>query len=128
MAALCCAGALIAGACASTAPENALAGTQWRVATLGANTYTEQGPTIEFAGDRVVGSGGCNRFFGGYRTEGEAVSFSEIGSTEMACEPQIMQSETAFFQALAASRTFRRLGDTLILGDANGGTIVLRPA
>ena len=128
MAALCSAGALIAAACASSAPQNELTGTHWRVATLGGETVGERPPTIEFAGDRIVGTGGCNRYFGAYSLDGQAISVGAVGSTEMACEPPIMQRETSFFGALSASRTYRRLGDTLILTADDGATIVLRPA
>jgi len=128
MAALCTAGALIAAACASSAPQNELSGTQWRVATLGGQIIVERPPTIEFAGDRIVGTGGCNRYFGTYTVEAQTISVGAVGSTEMACEPPIMAREASFFEALSASRTYRRLGDTLVLTADDGGTIVLRPA
>lgn len=128
MAVLCTAGALVAAACASTAPQNALSGTHWQVETLGGQMVGERAPTIELAADRIVGTGGCNRYFGAYSVEGEAISVGAVGSTEMACEPPIMAREASFFAALSASRTYRRLGDTLILTADDGGTIVLRPA
>lgn len=127
MAALCCAGALIAAACASTAPQNELAGTRWRVETLVGQTVATNQPTLEFAGDSIAGSGGCNRYFGSYAVAGETIAFTGMGATRMACEGPIMQRESAYLEALAAARTFRRDGDALALTGARGETIVLRP-
>ncbi|WP_420717335.1 META domain-containing protein [Leptolyngbya sp. NK1-12] len=38
------------------------------------------------AGDRLLGSGGYNRFVGGYQTEGDQLSIEPLASTKMACE------------------------------------------
>lgn len=127
MAMLCGAGALIAAACASTAPQNELAGTRWRVVTLVGQTVTTHAPTLEFAGDSIAGSGGCNRYFGSYSIAGDTIGFTGMGATRMACEIPIMQRESAYLEALAATRTFRRLGDTLVLMGARGETVMLRP-
>jgi len=126
MAALCCAGALVAAACASTAPRTELSGTRWAVTTLGAHTLDARAPTIEFSRDRVVGSGGCNRYFGQYTAADGTISVSDVGSTEMACEPALMERETEFFRALAAAQSYNRLGDTLVLTDSAGGSMTLR--
>jgi heat shock protein HslJ len=128
LAALCTAGALVAAACASTAPQAELDGTRWSVATLGGQTISGPAPTIEFENNRVVGTGGCNRYFGEYAAENGTLSVREVGSTEMACAPDIMSREAAFFAALAATRSYSRLGDTLLLSDGAGGTIMLRAA
>lgn len=126
MAALCCAGALVAAACASTAPQTELSGTRWTVATLGGHSLSANAPTIEFEQDRIAGTGGCNRYFGEYDADASAISIRQIGSTEMACEPAIMTREAEFFAALNAARTYSRLGDTLLINDGAGGTITLR--
>lgn len=128
IAALCCAGALVAAACASSAPRTELTGTRWTVETMGGQTVLEPAPTIEFASDRIAGTGGCNRYFGGYEADDSALRVREVGSTEMACAPEIMAREAAFFAALNATQSYRRLGDTLLLSDGAGGTILLRAA
>lgn len=94
---------------------------------MGGQAVGSQAPTLEFAGDRIAGSGGCNRYFGAYTMSAETLSINGVGSTEMACDGPVMQREAAYFQALQATRAYRRLGDTLILSDADGGTITLRP-
>lgn len=126
MAALCCAGALVAAACATTAPRSDLAGTSWSVATLGGETIGAQAPTIDFAHDRIAGTGGCNRYFGQYTAGDGAISFTAVGSTRMACDPAVMQREAEFFRALEAARSYSRLGDTLVLRDEAGGSMTLR--
>ncbi len=67
---------------------------------------------------RVVGHGGCNRFFGGYTLEGDRLRFSALGSTKMACPGDISDLEDAFFNALGSARRFKLSGDVLeVFGD-----------
>lgn len=57
-------------------------------------------PDITFAADgRIFGHGGCNRYFGSYKVEGDRLSFSVIGSTMMYCQ-ETMDIENAFFRSL----------------------------
>ena len=121
---------LVAAACASNAPATILADTNWTVASLNGEPVAERAPTIEFSGDRISGSGGCNRYFGGYEVTGaETIVIRGVGSTEMACEPaEVMTREQAYFTALGAVRSYRRDDDQLILSAVAGPTIVLRRA
>lgn len=128
LAALCCAGALVAAACASSAPQGELAGTRWNVATIGGEASPTPTPTIEFANNRIVGTGGCNHYFGVYSAEKGELRVSDLGFTEMACDQDIMAREAAFFAALTSARSYSRLGDTLLLSDGAGGAIMLRAA
>ena len=124
MAAIATASALAAAACASGAPHNALSGTRWAVESIGGTAAS--GPTIEFTANRVAGTGGCNRFFGGYAVSGESISFDGVGSTRMACSPEIMMRETAFFGVLNGARHYVRTGDQLVITAADGSAISLR--
>ena len=109
MALACCISGLVAAACASNAPTAILADTSWTVASLNGEPVAEGAPTIEFSGDRISGSGGCNRYFGGYEVTGaETIVIRGVGSTEMACEPtEIMSREQAYFTALSTVRSYR---------------------
>ena len=49
---------------------------------------------------RVSGKAGCNSYGAGYTLSGEGVSFGDAFSTEMACEPDLMEQEQAFLDAL----------------------------
>jgi heat shock protein HslJ len=126
----CVVSGLVAAACASNAPTAILADTSWTVASLNGEPVAERAPTIEFSGDRITGSGGCNHYFGGYEVTGaETIIIRGVGSTEMACEPaEIMTREQAYFMALSAVRSYRQDGDQLTLSAVAGPTIVLRRA
>ncbi|MFN6116896.1 MAG: META domain-containing protein, partial [Flavobacteriales bacterium] len=43
-------------------------------------------PWLQLAGDQLQGFGGCNQLMGGYKMDGTALSFSDIGSTKKYCE------------------------------------------
>lgn len=88
----------------------------------------DRAPTLEFASDRFSGSGGCNRYFGGYELNGDGIIVRGLGHTEMACEPPIMRQEAAFFAALNEAQRYRRDGPSLVLTSASGREVVLAPA
>jgi heat shock protein HslJ len=96
--------------------QTTLSGTTWMMASAG-----KRPPSISFEADgKVAGSGGCNRFFGGYEQDGESLSFSPLGATRMACPPGIMKIEQDFFDMLGAVRKARVEASTLVLIDAAG--------
>jgi heat shock protein HslJ len=68
----------------------------------------------------IGGSGGCNSYFGSYTLEGDSVTFSEIGSTLMACEPPAGDVEAAYFSNLATVATWFSDGGSLTLVDGEG--------
>jgi heat shock protein HslJ len=72
----------------------------------------------------VNGSGGCNRMFGSYELNGDALTFGDIGSTKMAC-PDIMDIESSFLPALQRAAKWRITGQRLDLLDS-GGALVAR--
>lgn len=100
-----------------------LAGTQWQLSELGAKPPVE-GTTItaQFSSDGVVaGSGGCNRYRAAFTTSGDTIKIDEaIASTMMACEPEVMEQETAFFAALGAAKGFTATPEKLALTGEDG--------
>jgi copper homeostasis protein (lipoprotein) len=68
---------------------------------------------------RVSGSSGCNRLMGSYMLNGKEISFGQFTSTRMAC-PEGMDTEKAFFEALAQVKTWNVIGQHLELYDVNG--------
>lgn len=78
-----------------------LSGT-YQVTSLAGNKMTENAPTITFSAleNKVNGNTGCNQFFGSYTLDLYALSFSEIASTEMACDMSIMATENVFLMSL----------------------------
>ena len=78
--------------------------------------------TAEFTEDgQVGGSAGCNSYSGPYTVSGSSIEFKQpMASTMMACEEPVMEQETAYFQVLAAAKSFAVKGDQLTLNDAGG--------
>ena len=98
-----------------------LAGSEWRpsfmsAAELPAGVKIE----VEFQPDgRITGSGGCNRFFGGYSVSGNHIKIGLLASTKKGC-PGLIKLEAMFFATLQAASSFEQTDTTLVLYDAAG--------
>ncbi|MBC7506919.1 MAG: META domain-containing protein [Sandarakinorhabdus sp.] len=75
----------------------------------------------------VFGSGGCNRFRGGWEQKGSAIKLGPLAGTMMMCEPAKMETERKVQQALEAARTvsFDATG-AAFLKAPDGGVVKLR--
>lgn len=86
----------------STTGGNSPDGTEWVLETMNSTSVIsldDNNVTLKFDGPgKISGKGSCNSFFGSYKLDGSALSFSEIGSTKMMCDN--MQIETDYFAAL----------------------------
>jgi len=110
--------------------SNGLVGVKWQVSELSghavAPAVNRQHPFIFFdaVSKQATGFAGCNRFFGGYQLEGEALKFGPIGATKRAC-PDLEESvETEFFKVLDATRRWKVTDGTLTL--LNDGRVLAR--
>jgi heat shock protein HslJ len=134
-------GALGLAACATTnsgsnaAPSGAsrgdLAGTNWLLETLaGAPPVGPTMPTLAFGENyRVTGSSGCNSFFGVYGVDSGDVRIREVGSTQMACEPDIMAQETDYLGILGnAASIGLNTDNNLVITGQDGRSAVFAPA
>ncbi len=94
-------------------PNTLLTGGEWTVQTIGGVPVIEEsGVTILFMEEwRVAGSASCNRFIGGYELTGEGLSFSQLGTTMMACEEHLSQQESRFLEVLQAVVRFEISAD-----------------
>jgi putative lipoprotein len=72
---------------------------------------------------RVSGSGGCNRFTGGFTLKGDKLRFSRMASTMMACVDG-MEQEGRFFRELARVAHYRIAAEQLELLDDSGATVM----
>ena len=112
-------------AVASTTASLDLRSTRWQLVALGdkavAVADTQRAPHIILQADskQLAGSGGCNRMFGVYELNGDALRFSGIGSTKMAC-PSGMDIEAAFLPTLLKVAKWRVVGQQLELSDSTG--------
>lgn len=78
--------------------------------------------TLEFTPEGIGGNGGCNTYFGGFSFVEDGLTIDGVGSTLMACDPAIMEQETAYFTALGATNGYAVEGDQLLIfyGDGAG--------
>ena len=74
---------------------------------------------LRSATQQVAGSGGCNRFHGGYELDDDVLRFGPAGATMMSC-PEGLDQEHAFLQALDGVRTWRIDGEHLEMFDEQG--------
>jgi len=122
-AALLAAAALAGCTAVPPAPEQPpLDGTAWVLARLpGQPLAPDAKPTARFAGGRVQGSDGCNRFTAPYTASGGTLQVGARGaSTMMACAPEVMKQAEAFTTALTRAARYRVAGSTLELVAADG--------
>lgn len=115
----------VASGCSTTAPaapsSAALTGTSWQLAELGGQPAGKQ--TLQFDSSKGVasGSGGCNNFTGPYQWSGKSLKMGPLASTRRACtDDSASRQETAYLQALDATRTWQVEGKTLILSGDSG--------
>ena len=93
---------------------SSLAGSEWGIAG-------QDMPFIHFEAEgRVAGHAGCNRFFGGYEVNGEAIAIGPLATTYMACLPDVMAAERRFLEALEKAAVFERDGVKLTIRDGAG--------
>lgn len=87
--------ALSCAACTSMSVDGrTLEGVSWTVASIdGRATPTDGNYHVEFAGGRISGRFGCNRWTGGYAVAGDTLTASQVISTKMACPEPAMSFE-----------------------------------
>jgi len=105
-----------------------LENTEWKLIRLnGAEVAAENRPTLIFGTNgQLSGSGGCNRYGGGFTREDQTLRVGPIFSTMMACSQPIMTQENAFLAALEAAATLRLANNQLILS-GDGVELVFEP-
>lgn len=117
-AALAALGLGAAGASAQAGPHP-LERSAWTLAAIDGEPFTtalDRGPpTLNFAGGRLGGSGGCNRLLGAYAVDGARLAIRDMASTLMHCGDARMAIERRIVQRLRAVAEWRIEGETLIL-------------
>lgn len=105
-----------------------LAGTSWTFVSIGGVNVAPDRPTsLQFEGERLSGSAGCNRFSGSYTHENKVLSAGPLASTRMACPSAGMAQENAFFALMRGPVSLDFPSDgTLILTGEGGQTAVLK--
>ena len=108
------------------APASELLDSVWTVTSIGGKPVSGNRPlTLSIAADhRAGGSGGCNNYFTEASIEGQSIGFGPAAATRMACAPEIMSQESAFFAALAAVASYEIDDQGLRLRDAAGVPLI----
>jgi len=79
--------------------------------------------TLQMESGSATGNGGCNGYFGSYVRDGDSLTFSDIGATEMYC-PTTSELEAAYLADLAAVTSGFSTGGTLVMTGADGEPIL----
>jgi hypothetical protein len=120
--------ALVVGVAIANSGGGTLEGPTWTLSSIadpggGLGAPLPDVPvTAQFANDEVTGSAGCNNYFGGYQTDGDAISIGPLGATRAFCEG-IQDQEDRYLALLQAATSFSLDGSTLRLSD--GGATLL---
>lgn len=75
--------------------------------------------SLSFEGSRVRASAGCNSIFGEYAVSQGSLQVAELGSTEMACTPELMDQDQWLIAFLQGGPSVVVSGDTLTLSDGD---------
>lgn len=110
------------GSMPSAAERPSLDGTSWILAGLPGRTLVPgSSVTLQFAGDRLSGSDGCNRYSGSFTSRGATLEVSpNLASTQMACAPDVTAQARAYVAALTGAKSYRIDGERLELLSADG--------
>lgn len=108
----------------ATPPE--LFDTLWSVTSIGGRPVAgPRPPTLSIAPDhRAGGFGGCNNYFTEASINAQALTFGPAAATRMACAPDLMTDEAAYFTALGAVASYELEGQGLRLLDAAGVPLI----
>lgn len=87
-------------------PERLLQGVRWQLESLGEQAVTVPAWLEFLPENRLAGSNGCNRLMGSYAVSGEDLRFGQLGSTRMACPPEIMAQADTIDRYLSGVRGF----------------------
>ena len=119
-------GCVILSACSPQAKS--LVGT-WKLTGYGPENspspaVQDSGAMLTFKADGTLsGTSGCNGFGGGYKAEGDQITFGNLISTLMACSDPLMEQEGTMHQVLSGTATYKISGDTLTI--TNNGTALI---
>jgi heat shock protein HslJ len=120
--------ALLDGCTTAMTPNTrlpSLDGTAWVLSNLTGHTVVAGAkPTLQFAGDRVTGSDGCNRFSGRYTVTRQAFKvIPPLAATQKACGPEIDAQARGFTEALGVAGSYRIRDGQLELLAASGAAL-----
>lgn len=115
------------------APTAQLTGVDWVLVSYGpVNDLTEVPEEIEITArfdateGTVTGRGGCNGYFGGFETDDDRLSISNMGFTQMMCGPEIMKHEDAFIRMFSLAERYEIAEERLTVHLVEGQVMVFK--
>lgn len=108
-------------------PGDPLANTSWTLGSFEPGRVPLPNTTLTLAFDgsgRVNGNAGCNTYSGPYTLNGTVLTIGPLASTEMACEPEVMDQEQLYLGSLQRAASFDLPGGQLVIFDAAGQEIL----
>ncbi|MPZ71847.1 MAG: META domain-containing protein [Nitriliruptorales bacterium] len=72
--------------------------------------------TLTIQGRTISGVSACNHYSGTATIDGTSFAATDVGGTEMGCPGRRATAETRYHEALLATHSIERAGDTLLLG------------
>ncbi len=109
------------------AADTSLAGTHWRLVSIGdreADVSRREPFLILDAKGRAMGGTGCNSFAGGYVLDGGYLTFGQVATTRMYCAT-LWQQEEAILAALPKVAQWQVTGDKLELIGGTGKVLAV---
>jgi len=111
-------------------PVVTLEETQWLLTTLtegeaAVSLINGTTITLQFSGDHVGGSAGCNSYGGPYSLEGDTLTLGLLVRTEMFCPGEgVMEQEDRYLDILNSVTHFELEADQLTLRTADGRELI----
>lgn len=96
-------------------------GQGWTVASIFGVPLTATDPakipeiTLQIAGAQIAGRGTCNRYLGAAHSDGGALSFTDLGTTRLACPQHLRNLELRFLDALEVATGFDLSRDGMLI-------------
>ena len=115
-------------AACSCSDTTALENTSWELESLNGNAVLlGTAITLEFSGDQISGSAGCNHYGGSYRAGADSLNVSDLFWTEMGClEPEgILEQEQAYLTTLSAAARYQISDGKLEIRDETGTQVLV---
>jgi heat shock protein HslJ len=103
------------------AAPTTLEGVYWRLTEFMGET-AEPGVSLTFDGDRLRGEGPCNRYFGAYVRENDAIGVGAVAATRRGCPN--LGFEQRYFAMLTEVKDYAIDHGALVLFDADGAPIM----
>jgi heat shock protein HslJ len=120
---------LVGGASASlaSAADASLAGTHWRLVSVGgmaADAGRREPFILLDVNGQISGGTGCNRFAGGYVADGDYLTIGQVATTRMYCAG-VWEQERAILDALSQVARWQAKGDRLELIGETGVVVAV---